>query len=108
MTYAELNTRLINWRTTEARSGSRGVGGAVRRAIAGNGHQHPGHSQSWRSPLPDPAYPQERLSFMLKDAQTPVLLTQRLVLPAHNAQTICLDTAWKLLLRRARKILQAE
>jgi len=25
----------------------------------------------------DPAYPQERLSFMLKDAQTPVLLTQQ-------------------------------
>lgn len=54
----------------------------------------------------DPAYPQERLSFMLKDAQTPVLLTQqRLVegLPAHNAQTICLDTAWEIIAQESEE-----
>ncbi|GAB4190132.1 MAG: hypothetical protein Fur006_31950 [Coleofasciculaceae cyanobacterium] len=43
----------------------------------------------------DPAYPQERLTFMLEDAQVPVLLTQQYLadkLPPHNTQTICLDT----------------
>jgi amino acid adenylation domain-containing protein len=45
----------------------------------------------------DPAYPQERLSFMLRDAAVPVLLTQsRLMesLPEHGAEVICLDTQW--------------
>jgi amino acid adenylation domain-containing protein len=45
----------------------------------------------------DPAYPKERLAFMLADAQMPVLVTQqRLVasLPAHHAQVVCLDTDW--------------
>jgi len=45
----------------------------------------------------DPAYPKERLAFMLKDAQVPVLLTQeRLVagLPEQNAKVICLDSGW--------------
>jgi amino acid adenylation domain-containing protein len=46
----------------------------------------------------DPAYPKERLAFMLKDAQVPVLLTQeRLVagLPEHDAKVICLDSGWE-------------
>ncbi|ALF56357.1 non-ribosomal peptide synthetase [Nostoc piscinale CENA21] len=45
----------------------------------------------------DPEYPPERLSFMLEDAQVPVLLTQqRLVdkLPPNQAKLICLDKAW--------------
>ena len=45
----------------------------------------------------DPAYPPERLAFMLEDAQPPVVLTQeRLVasLPAHGAQMVCLDAHW--------------
>jgi amino acid adenylation domain-containing protein len=45
----------------------------------------------------DPQYPQERLSFMLKDASVTVLLTQerlRGVLPGHSAQVVCLDTDW--------------
>jgi amino acid adenylation domain-containing protein len=45
----------------------------------------------------DPAYPKERLAFMLKDAQVPVLLTQkRLVagLPECEARVICLDSGW--------------
>ncbi len=48
----------------------------------------------------DPAYPQERLRFMLCDAQVRVLLTQqRLVeqLPEHTAQVVCLDTHWHLI-----------
>lgn len=46
----------------------------------------------------DPSYPAERLQFMLEDAQVPLLLTQtRLIdgLPAHNSQTICLDSDWE-------------
>ncbi len=46
----------------------------------------------------DPTYPQERLTFVLEDTQTSVLLTQqRLVehLPQHNAHTICLDSDWE-------------
>jgi amino acid adenylation domain-containing protein/non-ribosomal peptide synthase protein (TIGR01720 family) len=45
----------------------------------------------------DPAYPKERLAFMLDDSQAPILLTQsRLleVLPAHSATTVCLDSDW--------------
>ncbi|MEJ6479888.1 non-ribosomal peptide synthase/polyketide synthase [Nostoc punctiforme UO1] len=46
----------------------------------------------------DPEYPAERLSFMLKDTQVKVLLTQeRLVesLPQHQACVVCLDTDWQ-------------
>ena len=46
----------------------------------------------------DPAYPQERLTFILRDAQVPVVLTQqRLALDCiePQAQVVCLDTDWK-------------
>ncbi|WP_281254566.1 non-ribosomal peptide synthetase [Tychonema bourrellyi] len=46
----------------------------------------------------DPAYPQERLTFMLADTQAPVILTQsHLVsgLPAHQARAVCLDADWQ-------------
>src|SRR5712671_311293 len=42
----------------------------------------------------DPAYPAERLSFMLEETQAPVVLTHsRLLaqLPTHNVEVICLD-----------------
>lgn len=45
----------------------------------------------------DPAYPADRITWMLTDTQAPVLLTQtHLVeqLPSHTAQVICLDTDW--------------
>jgi amino acid adenylation domain-containing protein len=45
----------------------------------------------------DPAYPQERLAFMLEDTQALVLLTQshlRDRLPICHAQIICLDANW--------------
>src|SRR6266568_2691620 len=48
----------------------------------------------------DPAYPAERLSFMLEDAQAPVLVThQRLAarLPTLGSQIVCLDTNAALL-----------
>jgi surfactin family lipopeptide synthetase A len=42
----------------------------------------------------DPAYPAERLSFMLRETQAPVVLTHsrlRAELPAHHATVVCLD-----------------
>jgi amino acid adenylation domain-containing protein len=46
----------------------------------------------------DPAYPKERLSFMLEDACMGVLLSEQAIadrLPAHSAKVICLDTDWE-------------
>ncbi|MBG1265874.1 non-ribosomal peptide synthase/polyketide synthase, partial [Nostoc sp. WHI] len=45
----------------------------------------------------DPAYPEERLSYMLADSGVEVLLTQQQVvegLPKHEAVVVCLDTDW--------------
>ena len=45
----------------------------------------------------DPAYPSERLAFMLQDSQISTLLTQQHLLPnlpAHQSQIICLDRDW--------------
>ena len=47
----------------------------------------------------DPAYPQERLTFILRDAQVPVLLTQQRLIAGlieHQTQVVCLDTDWEL------------
>jgi len=56
----------------------------------------------------DPAYPQERLAFMLEDAQVSVLLTQaQLVeLPQHGA-IVCLDN-WKMLAQASAHIAQSQ
>ena len=46
----------------------------------------------------DPEYPQDRLSFMLEDAQVSLLLTQQQLvesLPKHEACVICLDIDWE-------------
>ncbi len=46
----------------------------------------------------DSNYPNERLSFMLEDAQVQVLLTQQSLLerlPQHQAHVVCLDTDWQ-------------
>jgi amino acid adenylation domain-containing protein len=54
----------------------------------------------------DPAYPKERLSFMLEDAQAPVLLTQeRLVggLPEHTATVVRLDADWPVIAQEAEE-----
>lgn len=43
----------------------------------------------------DPAFPSERIEFMLEDAQIPVLITQQHLttqLPNHKASVVCLDT----------------
>ncbi len=46
----------------------------------------------------DPAYPAERLAFMLDDSNTPVLLTQSRTasaLPRHPARVLLLDEGWE-------------
>ncbi len=46
----------------------------------------------------DPSYPQERLAFMLSDAQVPFLLTQQHLqasLPSHPSTLIDLDSHWE-------------
>ena len=48
----------------------------------------------------DPTYPQERLAFMLSDAQVSVLVTQeKLVtqLPEHGAEVVSLDGDWTVI-----------
>jgi amino acid adenylation domain-containing protein len=50
----------------------------------------------------DPEYPPERVAFMARDTQVPVLLTQRHLmasLPEHKAQVICLDSDWPSIAR---------
>ncbi|MFN6442085.1 MAG: amino acid adenylation domain-containing protein, partial [Nostoc sp. DedSLP01] len=50
----------------------------------------------------DPEYPQDRLSFMLEDAQVSLLLTQQQLvekLPEHQARVVCLDTDWEIILQ---------
>ncbi|MEG3972563.1 amino acid adenylation domain-containing protein [Microcoleus sp. T2B6] len=46
----------------------------------------------------DPAYPSERIAYMLNDSQLPVLLTQQKLvasLPQHQAWVVCLDADWE-------------
>jgi amino acid adenylation domain-containing protein len=48
----------------------------------------------------DPHYPQERLSYMLEDAQVSVILTQQHLLEKlqqHQTQLVYLDTDWRLI-----------
>ncbi|MEG5092537.1 amino acid adenylation domain-containing protein [Microcoleus sp. B13-B4] len=46
----------------------------------------------------DPAYPTDRISYMLDDSRLPVLLTQQKLvvsLPEHQARVVCLDSEWQ-------------
>jgi amino acid adenylation domain-containing protein len=48
----------------------------------------------------DPEYPPERVAFMAKDAQVPVLLTQKHLmasLPRNEAEVVCLDSEWSII-----------
>ena len=52
----------------------------------------------------DPSYPSERLAFMLRDAQAPVLLTQQHLtkhFPEQESQIICLDTDAEILAQQS-------
>jgi amino acid adenylation domain-containing protein len=59
----------------------------------------------------DPGYPAARLSFMLEDAQLPVLLTQQRLtdcVPEHTAHRICLDTDWAVIAERPAEDLRRD
>ncbi|MBD2772939.1 non-ribosomal peptide synthetase [Iningainema tapete] len=45
----------------------------------------------------DPAYPSERIAYMLDDSQLPVLLTQQKLVDSlpHQAKVVCLDADWE-------------
>ena len=51
----------------------------------------------------DPAYPRERVAFMLDDARVPVLLSQQRLmggLPTAETQVVCLDSGWEHIAQR--------
>lgn len=55
----------------------------------------------------DPAYPKERLRFMLEDTQAPVILTQRCLmsgLPTHSANVVCLEQLERQLQQNDREV----
>ncbi len=52
----------------------------------------------------DPAFPAERLRFMLEDSRAPLLITRRQLvgqLPPCDSKPICLDSAWEEISRQA-------
>src|SRR5262249_53332520 len=52
----------------------------------------------------DPAYPKERLAFILEDADVPIILTQQRLtprLPHRNARVVCLDTDLPIIARHS-------
>ena len=52
----------------------------------------------------DPAFPKERLAFMIDDASVPVLLTQQRLtadLPSDGAKVVCLDADWAVIARQS-------
>jgi amino acid adenylation domain-containing protein len=52
----------------------------------------------------DPAYPRERLAFMLEDTRTPALLVQRRLiehLPEHQAHVVRMDDDWERIARES-------
>jgi amino acid adenylation domain-containing protein len=54
----------------------------------------------------DPAYPKDRLAFLLADAQIAVLLTQEWLaaeLASHRAQVMCLDSASEVIARQSKE-----
>jgi amino acid adenylation domain-containing protein len=50
----------------------------------------------------DPSFPEDRLTFMMEDADLAIILTQKHLqsdIPAKNSKVVCLDTEWHLLER---------
>jgi len=59
----------------------------------------------------DPNYPQERLSYMLKNSDVGVLLTQQSLqecLPELDAQVVCLDTDFTVIEQHSQENLDVE
>jgi amino acid adenylation domain-containing protein len=53
----------------------------------------------------NPAYPADRIAFMLEDAQVPVLLTQKELakkMPELQARVVCLDTDWEIIAQESQ------
>lgn len=58
----------------------------------------------------DPAYPQDRIAFVLQDSQAPLLLTQQKVLETLSCDrpmAICLDTDWSLIAQESKTNLKS-
>ena len=54
----------------------------------------------------DPAYPKERLAFMLEDAHAPVVLTRKdwlESLPDYGGRVVCLDSGWEAISSESEK-----
>jgi amino acid adenylation domain-containing protein len=54
----------------------------------------------------DPAYPKERMTFMLEDSRAPVLLTQESLtarLPEHRARVLCVDSDCEAIVRESEE-----
>ncbi|MBA3711242.1 MAG: amino acid adenylation domain-containing protein [Pyrinomonadaceae bacterium] len=101
LTYAELNRRANQ---VARRLSARGVGPEVRVGICMERSVEMiigllGILKAGGAYVPlDAAYPRERLSFMMKDAAVPVLITQQHLLerlPTHDAEVVCLETSWR-------------
>lgn len=59
----------------------------------------------------DPAYPLDRLAFILEDTRIPVLLTQEHILenlPNYWATTICIDSDWEIITKQSEENLSSE
>ncbi|BAT56778.1 McnC protein (plasmid) [Nostoc sp. NIES-3756] len=58
----------------------------------------------------DPNYPSERINFILKDAQVPILLTHKSLfetLENYSSQIICLDEDWQIIAQEKEDNLRA-
>jgi len=59
----------------------------------------------------DPAYPKQRLEFMLEDAAAPLLLTQQRLVEAfstHDARVVCLDKDWEEIAQQSGESAKSE
>ena len=54
----------------------------------------------------DPAYPKDRVEYMLEDSQASVLLTQQKLvgeLSQHQAKVVCLDSDWEIIAKQSKE-----
>ncbi|HEX7335400.1 MAG TPA: amino acid adenylation domain-containing protein, partial [Pyrinomonadaceae bacterium] len=55
----------------------------------------------------DPTFPEQRLGFMLQDAQIEILLTQQRLSDKFPVRTICLDSGWETIAQQSSENLSA-
>jgi aspartate racemase len=54
----------------------------------------------------DSAYPEDRIGFMLKDAQVQIILTQEKLLrrlPSHQGTVLCIDSDWEIIAQESKE-----